>query len=466
MDCHMILRPVDDDAPSQFSKARELLSQLIGLPEIAEVLDEECYSAKRVYTQAPTLWLLVLQRLGGGLSLEASVAELLKHHRDILPPNRRVEEGTLSENNSAYSNARQDLPLQVVEQFSNRICDYLAARSEPVFLDRRVFILDGTTITLPPTPELKRAFPPATNQHGESVWPVAMLMVASELATGCVLVPQIDAMYGENNSSEAKQAEKTIDRLPEDSLVLADRGFGIFSVAHHCQSRGKAFLLRLSNSRFKALQKQATLVEEAEGYQTWHLLWRPSAKDRKTNPHLSPDAEVEVFLHRIELQDGKTLQLVSDLEVDAASAAELYLRRYDVEFDIRDLKVTMDTENIRAKKLDTVQKELMSSIIAYNLVAQLRRQAAKLIGVKPRRLSFTGVWVTFQHHLLYQEFSSYEAWQFAYQGALISASNRKHPQRSKPRSYPRVAHPRRPKTTKFQKSLRKKQPPEPQPPPD
>lgn len=456
----------EHEAELQFCKARESLAQLISLPVLQAVFDEQgCVSAKRVYTQAPTLWLLVLQRLGGGLSLSGAVAQLLKHHCDILPRNRRVEEGTLSQNNSAYSKARQNLPLEVVENFSHRICDYLAARSERVWLDRRVFILDGTTITLPPTPALKKAFPPAINQHGESVWPVAMLMVASELDTGCVLVPQVDPMYGENNSSEAKQAKQIIDRLPEDSIVLADSGFGIFSVAHHCQKRSKEFVIRLSASRFKSLRKQATAIEREEGYRSWHLCWQPSAKDRKTNPHLPQDASVEVFLHQIALEGKKDLYLVSNVEADAASAGELYLRRYDVEFDIRDLKVTLDTENIRAKRVDTVMKELMGSVIAYNLVAQLRRQAAKLVRLKPRQLSFTGVWLTFQHHLLYQTFDTREQWQLAYQGALISASHYKHPNRSRPRSYPRVAHPRRPKTTKFQKSLRSKNP-DPPPPPE
>ena len=43
------------------------------------------------------------------------------------------------------------------------------------------------------------------------------------------------------------------------------------------------------------------------------------------------------------LGNGKSLYMVSNLEADATSAAELYSYRYDVEFDIRDLKVTMDT---------------------------------------------------------------------------------------------------------------------------
>lgn len=447
----------------EFSKARQLLADLIALPDLQAVFDDEdCDEAKRVYTQAPTLVLLALQRLGGGLTLTAAVQELIKHHRDLLPRNRRVEEGTLSQNNSAYNKARQKLPLQKVEAFSNAICDHLAAISKPVWLDRRVMIFDGTTITLPPTPELKAAFPPATNQHGESVWPVAMLMVASEMSTGCVLVPEIDAMFGENNSSEAAQAERIIDRLPHDALVLADSGFGIFRVAYHCDQRNKEFVFRLTGQRFKAFKKKATLVEDGKGFRTWHLLWEPSAKDRKGCDHIGKDAMIEVFIHEIELEGEKNLYLVSNVEADASSLGELYLRRYDVEFDIRDLKVTMDTENIRAKKLDTVKKELLGSVVAYNLVAQFRRQAAELIGVKPRRLSFSGVWLTFQHHLLYAPPQTFEQWQATYATALVSAADRKLPNRKKPRSYPRIAHTRRQKSTKFQRLQRdkKRKPPD------
>lgn len=439
-----------------FSKARQLLVDLIGLPDLQAVFDDEdCVNAKRVYTQAPTLALLILQRLGGGLSLTAGVQELLKHHRDLLPRNRRVEQGTLSQNNSAYNRARQKLPLQKVEAFSHAICDHLAAQSEPVWQGRRVMILDGTTITLPPTPALKKAFPPATNQHGESVWPVAMLMVAAELATGCVLVPEVDPMYGESNSSEAAQAERIIDRLPDEALVMGDAGFGIFRVAYHCQKRHKEFVFRLTASRFKSLKKNATRVEDEPGFRTWHLRWQPSPKDRQGNPHLPDDATIEVFVHEIELEGEKDLYLVSNVEADAASLGALYLRRYDIEFDIRDLKVTMNTENIRAKKLDTMMKELLGSVIAYNLVAQFRRQAAKLARVQPRSLSFSGVWLTFQHHLLYAPAQSFEQWQATYAAALVSAANRRLPNRPRPRSSPRLAHPRRPKTTKFQKSLSK-----------
>lgn len=464
-----MLRPDShtDEAEQRFCQAKVLLAELLQLPSIVKELDDQgAISAARVYTQAPTLWLLIMQRLGGGLSLDQAVSDLIDNHSDILPANRRVTEGTLSKNNSAYNKARGKLPIQVVEEFSNRICDHLARRSQPAFLERRVFILDGTTITLPPTPALKKAFPPAPNQYGESVWPVAMLMIANEMQTGCALVPQVDPMYGPDNSSETKQAEQVIDRLPENSIVMADIGFGVFSVAFHCQTRGKEFLLRLSKQRYKSHLKKATLVEEGLGYRTHHLIWKPSSKERRSHPQLPADAVCEVFIHQVDLDNGQTLELITNIEVDALSVGELYRCRYDVEFDIRDLKVTMDTENIRAKSVDTMMKELLGSVIAYNLVAQLRKQAAKLINVPPRRLSFSGVWLDFQTGLLRKEFTTLEQWTQAYHRTLVYASNRKLPNRKEPRSYPRVAHTRRQKSTKFQRQQRNEKSKDPTTPPD
>jgi hypothetical protein len=89
------------------------------------------------------------------------------------------------------------------------------------------------------------------------------------------------------------------------------------------------------------------------------------------------------------------------------------------------------------------------------LIVQFRRQAAKLARVQPRRLSFKGVWLSFRDHLLLKEPENLSDWQDLYAAALISAGKRKLPNRSKPRSYARRAHPRRPKSTKFMKTQRK-----------
>lgn len=462
----MSVPPADPNAAAnsqsacdELASALDLLSSLINAPEQQELLDpDQRETTKMVYTNAVTLWMLVLQRLGGGTSLSEVVCEALSHGHELFPDNKRVREKTLSENSAAYAQARKRLSLETICEFSNRICHHLGQISEPVIDGRRVFILDGTTITLAPTDALQEAFPPAPNQHGVSVWPVARLLVANEMQSGCALLPQIDPMYGENNVSEAVQAHRIVRELPAQSIVMADSGFGIYSVAHHAVAAKHDFLFRLTKSRFKSFRRSAELIDEGPNHKTYHLLWKPTAKDRKTNPDLLRDALIEVVLHEVELSSNDTLYLVSNLELDGPTASTVYRRRYDVEFDIRDLKVTMDAENIRAKSVEMFTKELYASVVAYNLVAQFRRQAAQLAHVKPRRLSFKGVWTTMKNRLLLQPACSLDEWVERYAQALHHASKRKHPNRKHPRSYPRKAHPRRPKSTKFMKAQRTKKP--------
>jgi hypothetical protein len=311
-------------------------------------------------------------------------------------------------------------------------------------------------MTLSPTSSLCDVYPPATNQHGETVWPVMMLMVAHELQSGCALVPEFGAMYGPNNTSEARQAAAIGRRISKGSLILADSGFGIFSVAHAMIGGGHDILFRVTKSRFKSMRRHVESIDKTDRDVSSRLIWTPSPKDRVTNPDLPADASIAVELHEVELENGETLYLVTTLDVPSAMAAEFYCRRYDVEHDIRDMKVTLGIENIRAKSDAMVQKELLCSVVAYNLVVALRREAAKIKKVPPRRLSFTGVWTTMQTYLLRQPPCSAQEWQARYERALKSASNAKLPNRPG-RSYPRKAHPRRQKSTKFMKQLAKNQ---------
>lgn len=229
-----------------------------------------------VYTTLVTLWMLTLQRLGCGKSLTTIVRDVLSHNRAIFPHNKRVQEGTLSLSSAAYSNARQRLAVETAEYFANHVSRSII-ESSPLgwFEDRRAFIIDGTTITLEPTPALQEAFPPATNQHGETVWPVAMLLVAHEVQTACALVPEIGAMYGEHNTSEAELAKALARRIPRGSLVMADAGFGIFGVAYNVVHGGSPILFRMTKSRFKTVRRQATRSEDFNDHRTYEARWAP-----------------------------------------------------------------------------------------------------------------------------------------------------------------------------------------------
>lgn len=444
-----VLSPLTDD---EFTSAVELLHRIIPEDDFPAYSLE--VSPATVYTTLVTLWMLTLQRLGGGTSMTTVIKDVLTYNRDLLPDNKRVREGTLSERSGAYSEARKRLPIATVRAFAERVSQSLIDQSPASFAARRTFIIDGTTMTLSPTSNLRDAYPPTTNQHGETVWPVLMLMVAHELQSGCALIPEFGAMYGPDNTSEARQAAAIGRRIPPGSLVLADAGFGIFSVAHSMVHATHDILLRLTKSRFKALCRQAEAIQRTAHGVRYRLTWVPSPNDRKTNPDLPADASLEVYLHEVELGNGETLYLVTTLDVPSETAAEFYGHRYDVEHDIRDMKVSLGIENIRAKSDEMVQKELLCSVVAYNLVMELRREAAKIAHVKPRRLSFTGVWTTMQIYLLQQPPCLAPEWLERYERALRSAANTKLPLRSG-RSYKRQAHPCRPKSTKFMQQKHK-----------
>ena len=434
----------------EFRSAIELLRDLI--PEDQFEIFSLQHTPATVYTTLVTLWMLTLQRLGGGMSLESVVRQTLTNHRDVFPDNRRVREGTLSHNSSAFGEARHRLSIQHVEQFTDAVAQSIINRCPNSLGQRRAFIIDGTTFKLPPTSELAEVYPPATNQFGETVWPILMLTVAHELQSGAALRPEFGAMYGEKNTSEAKQAIAIAQRIPTQSLILADAGYGIFSVTYGVTQLGHDVLFRLSKSRFKALTRRAEPVESSDKHACYKITWKPSAKDRKTNPNLAEDAQLAVEVWALELDSGEWLYLVTNMSLSAEQALKLYGRRYDVEHDIRDLKVTLGIENLRAQSDEMIRKEMLCSMVAYNLVVQLRRTAAKLANVPPRRLSFTSCWSTMQCCLLQiPTRADLSIWKDRYLMAITMASKDKLPIR-KGRSYPRKAHPKRPKSTKFMKN--------------
>jgi hypothetical protein len=443
----IVAREISDD---EFTSAFELLFTLIPADEMKAFSLR--HSPATVYTTLATLWMLTLQRLGGGKTLEAIVKETLTHHREILPDNKRVREGTLSNNSSAYSEARQRLTVSDTERFIDQVAQTIIDSTPDALNDRKVYIIDGTTFKLAPTNELREVYPPATNQHGETVWPILMLTVAHELNSGAALRPEFGAMYGSKNTSEAKQAMALVQRIPTGSIIFADSGYGIFSVVDAMLARQQDVLIRLTKSRFKSMIRKAKLLEETATSQRYRLTWKPSTKDRRTHPHLAADAQLEVELHGIELPNGEWLYLVTSMPLNSAAAAELYRRRYDVEHDIRDIKVTLGVEKIRAQSDAMVQKEILCSMVAYNLVVQLRKEAAKVAKLPPRRLSFTQVWNTMQSCLLHQSAADASTWKQRYEQAILWASKDKLPQRPG-RSFPRQAHPQRSKSTKF---MRKK----------
>ena len=114
-----------------------------------------------IYSPLVILWLLVWQRLGGGAPLETAVLELLRGlPASFWPlPCKRMQEWreqgkTPSSNTGAYNQARQALPLSLVQNSCDRIFEGLVNQFDGLSPQKnpRAFLLDGSTIRAAHTP--------------------------------------------------------------------------------------------------------------------------------------------------------------------------------------------------------------------------------------------------------------------------------------------------------------------------
>lgn len=353
-----------------------------------------------VYTSLVILWLLVAQRLQGGASLESAVLEMLQGlPADFWPrPCKRIrdwrEQGKLpSSNTGAYNQARQALPLSIVQKSCDRIFQQLVAQiGEPASEGSgRVFVLDGSSIRASHTPELCEAYPPGSNLHGESHWPLLRVLVAHDLHSGLALRPEWGPMHGVKAVSEQSLLETAIDRLPSGSTVIGDANFGVFSVAYAAVQRQHPVLLRLTTVRAKSLAKQ--LLQDGIDRE---IVWKPSRADRSSHPDLPADACVKgrLLVRKVQPSDGSEaflLPLFTTLPSSVENVYGLYGQRWAIETDLRTLKSTLRLDQLTCTTPDMVAKEIEMGITAYNLVRALICQASKQSGTPPRGYRFTKV---------------------------------------------------------------------------
>lgn len=447
--------PENDTPAKKLSVAYELLLQWtdIGLADELEALGPGA-----IYKSSVVLWLMLFQRLNPKASLRDAVLHFVQTAPEELMTNKRLREGRFSTGNSSYSDARQRITLATVRWFERQVASSIIQSTAPSFNDQRVFLIDGTTFALAPVAELQKHYPPASNQHGEGVWPIAYVVMAHELSSGAAVPPEIGAMYGPQAVSETFLARSLMQRLPPNSIVMADAGYGIYSVAYHAQQAGHRFVLRLTKDRFNRIKKSAKLLSSTPSSKKYQVQWSPSARERAANAELPSDCMLAATLHVLKIGE-EDLYIIEDNGMTSQQIRDLYWKRNDIEVDIRNVKVVLGTEHLPAKSQEMFLKEFSISMVAYNLTTQLRRQAAVEAKCEPRDLSFTGVWAVYRHMLQGIEVSNREQWSARLEQAIKYAAQQKLPKRPG-RHYPREAYGRRPKTTHFQKRKKPEKPSE------
>jgi hypothetical protein len=307
---------------------------------------------------------------------------------------------------------------------------------------RATYLLDGSSLELEASPRLRKAYPPAENQHGRAHWPVLRIVVLHELETGLAEEPKWGPMYGPAAVSEQCLAEQALDALAAGAVVVGDRNFGVFSIAWAARQRRLEVVTRLTAER--AYKLAGGLIPQ-EGER--RVRWIASRWDGRRQGGMPPEAWVEGRLIALRIGRGKSKQwlyLFTTLDLPAQEVAALYGQRWRIETDLRSLKRTVRLHHIEARSESMMEKELLTAVAAYNLVRAVIALAARHHNLEPRQLSFCFVLdlVNSRWHRL-QSAPDRETYQGEVLALLDEAAQGKHPNRSRSRSSPRAVWHRR-----------------------
>jgi putative transposase len=341
-----------------------------------------------VYTARVVLWMMMAQRLHRGGSLADVVDQLTTGAFDgVLSRCKRAREHHTSGATGGYCQARQNLPKVLVERSVDEIVQRLQNR-----LSRRlpnqppVYVLDGSSLQLEASAELKKLCPPAPNQHGQSHWPILRIVVLHDAETGLAQKPCWGPMYGSGAVSEQALATRAMDVLSPGAIIIGDRNFGVFGMAWAIRQRGHHPVIRLTTERAVRLAGRP-IAQQGE----YAVQWRASRWDQVNREERRADAALDGRLIAARVGSGKSktwLFLFTTVPLSSEQVVALYGQRWNIETDLRSLKQTARLQRVAVRSSEMLEKELLAAVLAYNLVRALMVEAAQRAHVNPRQLSF------------------------------------------------------------------------------
>lgn len=390
-------------------------------------------SHRGVYSEALTIWLMMVQALhgkslNGVLScLREGIADALLNRNTI---SKKAKQRELSSNTGGYSQARERVGVEKVSRVTEIITAAMFARSRR---KESIYFLDGTLLTLQQTPKILKEYPPHRNQSRKSL-PQMRVVFASDYETGVSTYPSFASVTG---NSEQSLCMDVLEKLEVGSLVAADRNFGVFSVVSRCSRLGHTSLVRLTNPRaLKVLKRQEYPSKPLDEV----VEWEATRHDRLFSELDPKTVKGRIISKTVERKGFKSVRLTffTTSELPAQKLLAIYGRRQDIETDIRYLKIFFKSDFISAKTPAMLQKELLIRFAAYNLLRSAVAEGAIAVGLRPREVSFSTVCayaLVFARQL--QQESNREKQNQIWNSFLTIVRQSKLPNRTRKRSEPR-----------------------------
>lgn len=351
-----------------------------------------------IYTPAVTVWVFLSQCLSPDHSCREAVARLAAW---------RTAQGLApcSADTGAYCTARDALPEAACYDLVRRSGRELEAQapSEWLWRGRRVCVVDGSTVTMPDTPENQAEYPQAHTQAPGCGLPIARVLVMFSLAVGAVLEAALGPYRGKQ-TGENSLFRTLHPALSDGDVVLADRYYsGWFDLALLAQ-RGIDVVVRKHPLRANDFRTGRRLGKDDHQVR----LAKPQRPDwLSTELYEALPAELELREVRVRVKQrgfrSRLFVVVTTLldpsAFPAREIAELYRRRWQAELHLRSLKAVLQMDHLRCKTPHRVRNEFYMHLLAYNLIRRVMALAAVPAKIPPWQISFKGALQTLNNFL-------------------------------------------------------------------
>lgn len=309
---------------------------------------------------------------------------------------------------SAYCQARKRLPLKLLEKLVDQLGRKLDRPTEvSLWRGHRVLLVDGSGFSMPDTPELQKYFGQPSQQKPGCGFPVGHLLCLFDAETGFLR----DVIVAPLRTHDMAHASELHPKLLAGDIVVGDRGF--------CSYAHLALISRANlHAVFRVHQKQivsfrphrSTVWKVGKGHPTSRWIKRLGCCDQvvewvkpANRPKWMPPGQFDQLPEHLVVREIKwrirernrrvqevilVTTLLDPVLYPAAEIAKLYAQRWQVEVDLRDLKITLGLDVLKGRKVDIVKKELLALVLVHNLVRLVMVEAGQRQRVKPHRISF------------------------------------------------------------------------------
>jgi hypothetical protein len=380
---------------TNLNTVRARFAQSPGLPfadvlteaRIRDALDEHGGEYRdRVFGPVTTIWGFLSQVLSDDHSCRDAVSRVIAHRA-------ASGLGPCSPNTASYCNARGRVPTAVLRDLAKRTASELQAGTPERWKwnGRRVFIADGSHVSMPDTQENQASYPQPQAQQPGIGFPLARLAVLLSLATGACHDLAI-APYAGKGTGETTLLRQMYGTLEPGDVILADALFDDYFIACELRQRGIELVARAQYRRVGTRTVRSGPDGDVIVWQRPNKPHGMKGEQYRTYPKTLRMRQVRVDARDKDnrVEQFRVVTTILDASIDGRQIGDLYERRWDGEVDIRSIKSTMKMDVLRCKTLEMVRKEIWVHLLAYNVLRTVMAVAATQSGTEPRKVSFKG----------------------------------------------------------------------------